>query len=61
MNGLQEGKTIEKMEKEKSQWVLTFTTLNGWVDWDGKMETIVDSADARELLDNIIEVCLRIE
>ena len=29
-------------------------TLNGWVDWDRKMETVMETADARRLLDNVI-------
>ena len=48
-------KTMENdaAEKEKGQWSPPFITLNGWVDWDRKMETMTDSADAKQLLDNI--------
>ena len=41
-------------EKDEGQWAPSFITLNGWVDWDKKMETMMDSADARKLLDDII-------
>ena len=50
-------KTMENdaTEKDKGQWSPSFITLNGWVGWDIKMETMMDSADAKRLLDDIIE------
>ena len=41
-------------EKDKGQWSPSFITLNGW-DVDRKMETMMDSADARKLSDNSTE------
>ena len=41
---------------KKKQWSPSFVTLNGWVDWDKKMETMMDSADARKLLEDIIVI-----
>ena len=40
---------------EKGQWSPSFITLNGWVDWDKKVETMMDSPNARKLLNDIIE------
>ena len=37
-------------EKGKGQRSPSSITLNGWVDWDRKMETMMDSADAKKLL-----------
>ena len=28
---------------ERGQWSPSFISLNGWVDWDKKMETMMDS------------------
>ena len=42
-------------EKDKGQWSPPFITLNGWVDWEKKMETMMDSAYAKRLLDDVIE------
>ena len=42
-------------EKEEGQWSPPFITLNGWVDWDRQMETMMDSADAKQQLDDIFD------
>ena len=44
--------------EEKSQWTPAIIALNGCVDWDRKMQTMMGSADARRLLDSIIESLL---
>ena len=41
--------------KQKGQWFPSFITLIGWRDWDRKMETMMDSADARKILKDIFE------
>ena len=42
-------------ERYKEQWSPSFITLNGWVDWDREMETMMDSADARKILKDILQ------
>ena len=37
---------------------LFFTKLNGWVDWDRKVETVMDTVDARKRIDSIISSLL---
>ena len=39
---------------ERGQWTPSFISLNGWVDWDRKMETMMDSMTARKWVDSII-------
>ena len=36
---------------ERGQWTPSFISLNGWVVWDRKMETMMDSATARKVVD----------
>ena len=50
-------KTMETdaTEMERGQWSQSYITLNGWVDWDLKMETMMDSADAKKLLGEVFE------
>ena len=50
-------KTMEHdaTEKKRGHWSQCFLTLNGWVDWDRQMETVMDSADATKLLREIFE------
>ena len=43
------------LERRQGAVVAIFHYLNGWVDWDKKMETMMDSAIAKRLLDAIIE------
>ena len=42
-------------DKHKGQWSSAFIKLNGWVDWDKKMETMMDSANAGKILKKILE------
>ena len=39
---------------ERGQWSPLFISLNGWADWDKKMETMMDSMAARKLVEGII-------
>ena len=56
-------KTMENdaVEKERGQPTPSFIALNGWMDWDRKMETMMGSADARKLIDSTFQVCLHFE
>ena len=38
---------MENETGERGQWTPSFISLNGWVDRDRKMETMMDSAIAR--------------
>ena len=42
-------------EKVREQWSPSYITLNGWVNWDRTMETMMDSADAKKLLGEIFD------
>ena len=42
-------------ERFKGQWSPSFITLNGWVVWEKKIETMMGSADARKRLKDIFE------
>ena len=42
-------------ENEKGPWPPSFVTLDGWVDWGRKMEPMMDSADAKNLLGVIFD------
>ena len=44
----------ETGERGRGQLTPSFITLKGWVDWDRKMETMMDSVGARKLVDGII-------
>ena len=41
----------EMGERERGQLTPSCIPLNGWVDWDRKMETMMGSADARKRVD----------
>ena len=38
----------------RGKWTPSFISLNGWVDWDTKMETMMDSMAAGKLVESII-------
>ena len=50
------GKTMENEVggHERGRWSPSLTSLNGWVDLDQKMETMMDSVAARKLVEGII-------